>query len=421
MRIIPLSILLLFSITNFVLGENVFIPDKKFKEFLIGTDKINTNNDDEIQVSEAEAFSGGIHIKDKGIYSIVGIEAFKEITVLDCSFNQLVELNLSFNKSLKVLACRSNKIIELDVSNNPNLTIINCMSNQISTLILGYKPYLIELFCDSNNLNVFDLDSCVTVETILCSFNKLTSLNLKNNSELTFLKCIGNQLSELDINSNIKLNELHCSENKLSLLNVQNNKELTIINCGKNFLYELDVRWNKKLKELYCNGNLITTLNMSKNIDIAILECHINQLTQLNLKNNNNKKIISISAYWNHELRCIQVDDEKYSKSKWVSDGKFNRFDFDDDNLFNNDCQYITDIDVMEDNEDFNIFPNPTIGNLRFNKEINVQITNIVGQILIERFNTIELDITLFPKGLYFVYSLSSNNRIVSSNLIFKE
>ena len=39
-------------------GQNVNIPDTNFKAFLVGDTAINTNGDTEIQVSEANIFSG---------------------------------------------------------------------------------------------------------------------------------------------------------------------------------------------------------------------------------------------------------------------------------------------------------------------------------------------------------------------------
>jgi hypothetical protein len=57
-------------------GCNVFIPDANFKAALVGNSSINTNGDDEIQVSEAEAYDGTIDVDDQGIADMTGLEAF---------------------------------------------------------------------------------------------------------------------------------------------------------------------------------------------------------------------------------------------------------------------------------------------------------------------------------------------------------
>lgn len=42
--------------------EIVYIPDEKLKNWLLNQDEINTNGDDEIQVSEAISYTGHIGI-----------------------------------------------------------------------------------------------------------------------------------------------------------------------------------------------------------------------------------------------------------------------------------------------------------------------------------------------------------------------
>jgi hypothetical protein len=55
--------LLLISFLLFPLlitAQIVNIPDANFKAALVGNGEINTNGDDEIQVSEAEAYTGTV-------------------------------------------------------------------------------------------------------------------------------------------------------------------------------------------------------------------------------------------------------------------------------------------------------------------------------------------------------------------------
>jgi len=57
----------------------VNIPDLTFKAYLVFNPEINTNGDTEIQVSEAEAFTGEIDVSQKNISDLTGIEAFVNI------------------------------------------------------------------------------------------------------------------------------------------------------------------------------------------------------------------------------------------------------------------------------------------------------------------------------------------------------
>ena len=95
-------------ITSSSFSQNVFIPDANFKEYLVGNKEINTNGDDEIQVSEAFAFSGEIDCMFLDIADLTGIEAFTALTKLSCGFNQLISLDVSKNTALTVLNCMDN-------------------------------------------------------------------------------------------------------------------------------------------------------------------------------------------------------------------------------------------------------------------------------------------------------------------------
>jgi hypothetical protein len=58
-----LILLLTILLVPFLLrAQIVHIPDANFKAALVGNSSINTNGDDEIQVSEAEAYDGTIDV-----------------------------------------------------------------------------------------------------------------------------------------------------------------------------------------------------------------------------------------------------------------------------------------------------------------------------------------------------------------------
>jgi Leucine-rich repeat (LRR) protein len=115
--------------------------------------EINTNGDDEIQVSEAEAYDGTIDVDNQGIADMTGLEAFVNLTRLECSYNQLTSLDVSANTALTDLGvlfqptdrpgCKcqyrtnlpcdcSNQLTSLDVSANTALTYLDCYSNQLT-------------------------------------------------------------------------------------------------------------------------------------------------------------------------------------------------------------------------------------------------------------------------------------------------
>src|SRR5688572_11702726 len=103
-------------------SQNVTIPDANFKAALVANASINTDADTNIQVSEAVAYSGGITVNGMGINDLTGIEAFTNLTSLNCNYNNLTSLNVSANTALTILICANNNLTTLDITTNILLT-----------------------------------------------------------------------------------------------------------------------------------------------------------------------------------------------------------------------------------------------------------------------------------------------------------
>jgi Leucine-rich repeat (LRR) protein len=78
----------------------VNIPDVNFKAYLVGNAAINTNADTEIQVSEASAYVGTMNCSNLTISDLTGIEAFTQLTYLDCKANSLTAIPLFVEKQI---------------------------------------------------------------------------------------------------------------------------------------------------------------------------------------------------------------------------------------------------------------------------------------------------------------------------------
>ena len=128
-------------------GQNVYIPDANFKAYLVGNSEINTNGDNEIQVSETSSFTGAILCNDLSISDLTGIEAFTALTFLDCSGNNLTSLDVSSNTALTYFVCYSNQLTFLDISHNTALTLLSFSNNQIISLDLSNNTFLTDLYC----------------------------------------------------------------------------------------------------------------------------------------------------------------------------------------------------------------------------------------------------------------------------------
>lgn len=223
----------------------------KYVEKIIDTDHSGT-------LSQEERNATVIYVLGMGIKDLTGIEFFPELENLDCSENQLTQLDVSKNPKLKRLVCYENKLTSLDVSGNTSLTELHCYTNQLTSLNLG----------ENANLDILN-----------CVVNRLTSLDLSGNANLTRLACSSNLLTSLDVSNNPTLILLDCERNLLTSLNVSKNTVLAALVCGSNKLDELDVSENTALKELYCSNNQLTSLDLSKNTELDTLDCSGNKLS----------------------------------------------------------------------------------------------------------------------------------------------
>ena len=122
-----------------------------------------------------------------GITSLKGIEYFTALTSLDCSYQDLTELDLSRNTGLTSVLCYGNQLTELDLSANTQL---------------------IELDCSSNEITHLDVSSNHNLEKLSCYHNRLTSLDLSRNNKLTYTYCDSWCPIEPDENNTINLAEL---------------------------------------------------------------------------------------------------------------------------------------------------------------------------------------------------------------------
>jgi len=374
---------LTFFMSYFGFAQNVTIPDANFKSYLVGNTAINTNGDSEIQVSEAQAFTGTINCSFLDISDLTGIEAFVNIKGLFCNNNFLTALDLSNNTALETLYCSFNGLSTLNVSNNTALISLNCFLNNLTTLDV------------SNNTNLTSL---------ACGDNNLTILDVSNNTALVTLDCLGNGLTTLDVNNNTSLEVLNFGGNLLTTIDISNNTALTELWCAINQLTNLDLNNNLALKRLFCFNNQLTFLDLSNNTSLNIVQCHNNQLDGLNLKNGNNISITQLKTQNNPDLTCIHVDDSAYSNANWTGSS----FQKDDNATFSENCAYSIN-DFFAPN-DLSIYPNPVNDILNIKSDLNlienVKIYDVKGGLLYENSNKnkeINVNVSDFSNGIYFV------------------
>lgn len=347
-------------------GAFVNIPDANFKSCLVANEDINTNGDDEIQVSEAESYSGKLNVGSKGISDLTGIGAFVNLDTILCSFNDISSLDFSQNTSLVYINCYHNQLTSIDISNNTLLETINCSVNSLTSLDVSNNPALVALYASDNSLTVIDVSNnplltqlyCynnsissidvtsnillkqfdfssnslssidITNNTALidfsCSLNDISSLDVSQNDSLQTLYCNNNLLTTLDVSNNPFLLQLVCSNNSISSLDVSNNDSLYYFNCGNNLLTSLDVSNLAKLTGLRCGGNSISSVDLSNNTILESLYVDSNLLTSLDVSNN---PLLDFISCYDNALTSLDVSNNPLLETLWTYDNSLGSLD----------------------------------------------------------------------------------------------
>lgn len=282
---------LLFIFMTFVsnsFGQNITSDNPYFVSSVISKNaSIDSDDDGSIQISEAEAFTGILHIS--GATDVSGIEYFKNITGLNIPYGALTTLDVSENTKLTYLNLNDNMVLSLDLSNNLLLDTLICSSNPLTNIDI------------SDNTNITHLD---------CSYSPITEIDVTNNELLELLDFSGTKITTLDLSNNIALTSLHVHYSSLISLDVSNNTKLITLKCNNNELTNMDITSNPKIKYFYCENNY---------------------LINLDLRNGANVYMASNLTIENNYLMCVSVDNAAWADATWSS--------FKDaGTVFSNDC-----------------------------------------------------------------------------------
>jgi Leucine-rich repeat (LRR) protein len=298
-------------------NDIVYIPDQNFKSILLAYGPINTNNDREIQVAEAANYTGAIKVAGKDISDLTGIEAFTNITVLECHSNNLTSLDVSKNTKLTYLRCDHNSISSLDVSSNTLLRELLCYYNQLTALNVSANTALNNLMCFGNKITSLDVSANTQLINLQTQHNQLTSLTIGNKTNLTTLYTDANKLTSLDITGAPAIVNLRVNLNKLTSLDLTHNTQVEMVIAGDNLLTSLDLRNNVKLNSLRVYNNKLTTLNLRTNINLTDFFAEKNPFTSLDVRSGHNTTLAYFNTMNTPQLFCIEVDDPAWSQEHW--------------------------------------------------------------------------------------------------------
>jgi hypothetical protein len=198
----------------------------------------------------------------------LNVSALKELTWLNCTWNDLDELIISNLPKLDTLFCGRNWLTELDLSSVPNLLFLDCSQNFLLQLDVSASPNLYYLNCENSYVEDLNVSGLTNLTQLWCSMNAIDTLDLSGLWNLDYVDCSNNSLVHLGTTSLTGLEYLHCNNNNLTVLNTSDLTNLFMLKCQSNELDELNVAALSHLTSLYCGDNNLrfSTLQLAPGI-----------------------------------------------------------------------------------------------------------------------------------------------------------
>lgn len=291
-KTVKFAILINFLMIFFSNAQIVNIPDAHFKNSLIELG-VDTNNDSEIQETEAQSFIGDMDLNGKQITDLTGIKSFSNIKNLYAGDNNLTHIDLSNMVKLEKVYCGKNTIISINLNGMAKLNYLHCESNLLTTINLQGLLYLKYLNLDKNQFTSLLINNLPSLEissiegnnqpltlsfsnlpilkTIYAQGSQLTSINVSGLQALKILECGNNQLNSISFKDNVLQN--------LSYLNVTYNPLQFI--CKDNF-DQLPNTGN--IPQLINNCELSTQQIVKDKLKIIISPNPVKEFLNLNLQ-----------------------------------------------------------------------------------------------------------------------------------------
>ena len=300
--------------TSLPINENNF-PDDSFRNYI----KTYKAGGRDVLTVEEQRKVETIEVEGRNISSLKGIEAFPNLTELDCGNNSIQKLDLRQNPKLKTLKCNKNQLTKLDLSKNPDIDYLNCSENQLKQLDVSNLKDLVMLNCSHNDLEQLDVRNSKFLETLYCSSNRLTELDadVTHKSRLVSVECQNNQLTSLILGENKGLKKLNCAHNQLTQLNLNNMSALKELNCANNQLTVLDVSDSPELTTLWLKNNHLTSLNLDNNPNLNF------SITDIYSSDFNNVYTVTLNPDRTFDLRNLPEGFDIKRVTGWVN-GKAN-------------------------------------------------------------------------------------------------
>lgn len=229
------------------------IEDENFRTYL--AEAFDDDNDG--YLSPAELVRNYIDCSAMDISSLKGIHVFDDLITLNCSDNNIANLDLSLAFCLDRLECANNNIATLKLPSFGAITYIDCSNNKITALDLsGTRLY--ELYASGNQIKTLDLSPCKYLVELDVSDNPLTSLTLtgcKDLQRLTATNVYG--IKEVKLTDCTSLTYVSFFDSSLEkiVLDGEEYADLKILILNASDVAEVDITNCPLLIDVYLHGD----------------------------------------------------------------------------------------------------------------------------------------------------------------------
>ncbi len=374
-------ITLFFCVGSLIYSQYTSIPDPNFEQYLEDNGMGDGTEGNGLVLTANIENVTFLQIINIGASDFTGLEDFAALDSLAISFTNATELDVSQNTNLKVFGLGYTTISSVDLSNLEQLEEIYLYRNSTSSVILGEKPNLTYIEANENELMSFDVSECPVLEY----------LNLQ--------------------------------ENRINNIDVTQNPNLELLWLGLNWITELDTSQNPHLFSLGLGECAVPYLDLTQNSELEFFNIALDDtIEHIDLRNGNNEIMQSFGATQCDNLKCIYVDDpdaEYMDEWYWYIEPGMH-FVADEE-----ECDALGTEEIFA--KKILMYPNPvkdklTIRNTGLKIE-NIYITNTTGQIVFSKFvesERLEIDMSSFPAGIYFLNAESKNGNFKTEKLIKK-
>lgn len=191
---------------------------------LLAVAGLDADNDGEITIAEAAAYTGTLDLSGSGIADVEGLAAFTGITTLDVSGNGITDLSPLTGSSFNTIAKSTGKTkivqktttmaLQTLIASNNNFDVLDISSlSNLTTVDVSNNPNLVTLnMQNGNNANITSFTAsntpnltCILVDDINASYLSTWSKDTKSEFVADATDCRSKVLSleNIDLNTNI--------------------------------------------------------------------------------------------------------------------------------------------------------------------------------------------------------------------------